>query len=92
MKKPTLERSEASYPSLRTGVRLPCTFYRHSRSSGNRISSGAVQIHACGDNRSSRELTLIGLDARGKPHLEFLAVRACSRTIRERRMSAIGSA
>jgi len=69
MEKPTLGRSEASYPSLRTGVRLPYTFYRRSRSSGNRISSGAVQIHACAENRSSRELTLIGLDVCGKPHL-----------------------
>ena len=69
MEKPTLGRSEASYPSLRTGVRLPCTFYRRFRASESRISSGAVQFHACADNRSTRELTLIGLDAGGNPHL-----------------------
>jgi len=47
MEKPTLGRSEASYPPRRSGVPLSYTFYRCSRSSENRISSEAVQIHAC---------------------------------------------
>ena len=56
-KKPTLGRSEASYPRPRSGVPLSYTFYRCFRASENRISSEAVQIH----DRNSRELTLIGL-------------------------------
>ena len=62
MKKPTLGRSEASYPPRRSGVPLSYTFYRCSRSSGSRISSEAVQIRVCEDNRSSHELTLFGHD------------------------------
>lgn len=62
MEKPTLERSEASYPPRRSDVRLPYTFYRRFRSSESRISSEAVQFHVCGYNRSSHELTLFGHD------------------------------
>jgi len=47
VEKPTLGRSEASYPPRRSDVPLSYTFYRCSRSSENRISSEAVQIHAC---------------------------------------------
>jgi len=47
MEKPTLGRSEASYPPRRNDVPLSYTFYRCSRSSENRISSEAVQIRAC---------------------------------------------
>ena len=62
MEKPTLGRSEVSYPPRRSDVPLSYTFYRRSRSSGSRISSEAVQIHACEHNRSSLELTLFGHD------------------------------
>ena len=62
MEKPTLGRSEASYPPQRSDVPLSYTFYRCSRSSGSRISSEAVQIRVCEDNRSSHELTLFGHD------------------------------
>ena len=67
MEKPTLGRSEASYPPQRSDVPLSYTFYRCSRSSGSRISSEAVQIHACAHDRSSHELTLIGLDVSAEP-------------------------
>ena len=62
MEKPTLGRSEASYPPRRSDVRLPYTFYRRFRSSETRISSEAVQMHASGHDRSSHELTLFGHD------------------------------
>lgn len=62
MDKPTLGRSEVSYPPPRSDVPLSCTFYRCSGSSESHISSEAVQIHACAHDRSSHELTLFGLD------------------------------
>jgi len=62
VEKPTLGRSEVSYPPPRSDARLSYTFYRRSGSSENRTSSEAVQIHACAWDRNSHELTLIGLD------------------------------
>ena len=62
MEKLTLGRSEVSYLPRRSDAPLSYTFYKCSRSSGSRISSEAVQIHACEQNRSSLELTLFGHD------------------------------
>ena len=62
MEKPTLGRSEASYPPPRSAVPLFCTFCKRSGSSENRTSSEAVQIHGCTYDPGSRELTLIGLE------------------------------
>ena len=69
MEKPTLGRSEASYPPPRSGVPLSYTSCRRFRASENRISSEPVRIH----DRDSHELTLIGLDvAAGTLAFSFL--------------------
>ena len=84
MEKPTLGRSEVSYPPPRSDVRLSYTFYRCFGFSESRISSEAVQIHVCARGRSSHELTLFGgWYACGNPHLQLLAMGACSRTAKK---------